>query len=240
MATFDEMVQDVAKRLNLTSPEALQRIGERINERYKKVTSSIGLITSRRQTRDFEIDPVTPANSTSGVDATDLPNLTIFGFEKILRITRTDDDTGGVTILKKVTFDRVENINQQTDRLPHAWADKRMGSGFVVITLDSYTAGDPFTLHVEGYDITDVLADDAEPVLPTDFHDILIEGAMADELMKMEKLQLSTIREQKFESRLSDLRMFIAVNGYQDIYQGKDRPNQLWYQHWLSRITIFE
>ena len=237
--TFDDIVRDVAGRLNLTSPEAFGRIGDRVNERYRRVTSSIGMITSRRQVQEFEIDPVTPSSSTSGVDATDLPDLTFSGFEKILRITHEDEDSGGITVLKKMTYDQLDNVNRLTDRLPRAWADKRMGSHQVTISLDSWSSTTTFTLKVEGYDVADVLADDAEPFLPTDFHDILTEGAMADEYMKMEKPQLSAIREQKYESRLSDLRMFIAKSGYMDTYQGKDRPSQ-WYQTWRGRTLMWE
>ena len=55
------------------------------------------------------------------------------------------------------------------------------------------------------------------------------------------KTQLTTLaqaQEQKYEMRLSDLRMFIARSSYLDIVQGKDKPRQLWYRPWYSRITI--
>lgn len=242
--TFDELVRDTAKRLNLTSQEAFERIGERINDRYKRVTSSIGLITSRRQVETFTIDPAAPGNSTDGVDAFQLPDLTFTGFEKILRITTTLSGAGpndaSVLVLKQLTFDEIKNVNRFLDRLPRAWAQKRMGAHQVTITLDSYTSTTEFDLTVEGYDVADVLADDAEPFFPTDFHDILVEGALADELMKMEKPQLSMVREQKYESRLSDLRMFIAKSAYLDIAQGKDKPSQLWYRPWFSRVSMWD
>jgi len=233
--TFDEIVRDVAKRLNLTSPEAFQRIGQRVNERYRKVTSSIGMITSRRLTKDFTIDTTLPQYSA-------LPDLTFTGFEKILRITTTPDDSvnSGVIVLKQLTYDEIEIIPPFPDRVPRAFAVKRMGSHEVTVRFDAYPAGTTFFLHVEGYDVADILADDAEPFLPEDFHDVLIEGAMSDELRKMEKAELAQIAEGKYEQRLSDLRMFIAKNAYQDIAQGRDKPSQLWYRPWFSRISMWD
>jgi hypothetical protein len=232
--TFDELVRDVAKRLNLTSPEAYQRIGERVNERYKKVTSSIGVITSRRKVADYTV------NSNNTLYA-QLPDITFTGIEKILRITTNPlpNTSKGVIVLKILTYDEIQNGFQAADRLPRAFAVKRMGSTQVTITLDSYVTNQDFNLHVEAYDLTDVLADDAEPFLPEDFHDVLTEGAMADELMKMEKPQLAMAREQKYEDRLGQLRMFIARNAYQDIAQGIDKPSQLWYRPWYTRISQF-
>jgi hypothetical protein len=55
----------------------------------------------------------------------------------------------------------------------------------------------------------------------------------------MEKYQLAADRENKFQQRLSDMRMFIAKSGYLDIAQGKDKPSQTWYRPWYSRITTW-
>lgn len=228
--TFDELVRDVASRLNLTSPEAFQRIGQRINERYRKVSSSIGMLTSRRQVRDFTVDPTAPNI---------LPDYVIDGFEKIHRIVRLDPASGSITVMKILSYDDVANITQFTDRIPHAFAIKRMGAHEVTITFDSFTTTSPFTIKVEGYELADVLADDAEPFMPESFHDILIEGAMADELSKMEKPELAQMREAKYESRLSDLRYFIAKNSYQDVTQGLSKPAVLWYRTWWSRISLY-
>lgn len=230
MATFDDMVEDVASRLNLTSIEAKQRIGIRINDRYKRVTSSIGMITSRRQESPITVDASI---------LTTLPDLLIDGMEKVLRITYTAED-GRTRVMKQLTYDEMKNVGPFPNRLPRAFAIKRMGAHEVTITLDSWLVSVPFDLQVEGYDVADVLADDAEPFLPEDFHDILVEGAMSDELRKMEKPDLAAIAEGKYEQRLSDLRMFIAKNAYMDVAQGRDKPAQLWYRPWFSRISMWD
>ena len=50
MPTFTEIVAQTAERLNLTSAEALARLGRYVNDRNRQVTSSVGLNTSRRAT----------------------------------------------------------------------------------------------------------------------------------------------------------------------------------------------
>lgn len=226
--TFDDLVSEVMDRLNLTSEDARTRVGKRVNDRYKRTTSSIGLITSRRVTIDVTIDP-------TAIDST-LPDYTVVGIEKIIRIT-SNFPTEGIRTLKELTYDELTGVLTlaQTSR---AWAVKLMGSGQVTFTIDSFT-NDVFTLSVEGYVISDTLSDDAEPFMPGDFHDILVAGAMADELDKMEKPQLAQIQEQKYEARLSDLRMFIAKSEWLDIVQGKDKPDCFWYRNWFSRSGIF-
>lgn len=211
--TFDQIVSRVMYRLNLTSETSRTSVEEGVNDRYKRVTSSIGLVTSRRVILPFTIDP-------TDVDST-LPDAAFEGLEKILKISLVV--TGRNRNVNPLTYEEITELTSTTLRaLPNFYAVKRMGSGVVTVTFDAYPE-DPFDLLVEGYEIADVLEDDAEPAFPADFHDILIEGAMGDELRKMEKLQLAQVADNKYEARLSDLRMFIIKNAYLDIVKGK-RP----------------
>jgi hypothetical protein len=208
--TFTEIVQEVMSRLNLTSLDAETRIGQRVNDRYRRLTGRLGLITSRRYVTDVDLDGSDPSST--------LPAITLDNYEKIIKVW-TEGANGGINVLREITYDELSS--QSTgDGTPRAWAVYRMGPGYVIIYLDSFEAS-TFTLHVEGYDVASELYDQQEPYFPTDFHYILIEGAMADELRKMEKPQLAQLAEQNFESGLSDLRMFIAKSTYLDIYQGK-------------------
>jgi hypothetical protein len=218
--TFDQIVSRVMDRLNLTSDAAQTRVGERVNEVYKDVTTSIGLVTSRRVALEVTTDP-------QAVGST-LPELEIEGIEKITRITYTVD--GGIKRLDELMYDDLTSKATATS-MPTAWALKRMGSGTVTIVLDAFPE-DEFTLIVDGYETADELADDAEPNLPVSFHDLLVEGAMALELRKMEKPQLAQIADGRYAQRLSDLRMFIAKSAYLDILQGKNKP--AWYYPWMK------
>lgn len=227
--TFNEIVAATMERLNLTSPEAQARIGRFVNARYKRVTSGIGLQTSRRTTVNVTVDPTDPEST--------LPEYTVENLEKILKITMTAG-AGGILVLKEKMYDEI-TVMATNNRFPRAWAPKRMGLGTVTIVFDSFPPDQTFDLKIEGYQIPETLEDDQEPFLPTDFHDLLIEGAMSDELRKMEKPQLAAISENTYNERLSDLRMFIAKSAFLDIAQGKDKPGQLWYRPWYSRVSIW-
>lgn len=227
--TFDEIVDEVMDRLNLTSLEARERVEGRVNDRYRRVTSSIGLQTSRRSVQENEYDPTDPD--------TELPEVVVTGMEKILKIFYTDADNNGITVLKEKTYDEVTNL-PTIDRLPKCWAVKLMGPSEVRILLDAFPPTTSFTLKFEGYENALELEGSLEPYFPEDFHDILVAGAMADELDKMEKPQLASKQEEKYERRMSDLRMFISKSILLDIVQGKDKPGYVWYRPWYSRNGV--
>lgn len=224
--SFDQIVQNVMDRLNLTSDDARTRVGFHVNDRYRRITSSIGLQTSRRTTVDVNINPLDADSA--------LPDLEIEDLEKVLRVWRMVGT--GIKEIDEYTYDEIIAVPTKNS-LPSAYAVKRMGPGRVTITLDAFPPTDEFTLKVEGYDLADTLEGDLEPFIPTDFHDILVAGAMSDELLKMEKGDLAGVQEQKYMDRLSDLRMFIAKSGYVDIMQGKLRTGNLWYRRWFARIN---
>ncbi len=226
--TFNEIQREVMDRMNLTSTDAASRVGREINEIYKRVTSSIGLITSRRVMIDVDLDA-------SAIDST-LPEFDVTPCEKILRITINFPDQT-IRVLKELTYDDVTNLPAYTasaSASPNFYAIKRMGPQTVTAVIDAYPT-DPFTLHVEGYDLASTLSDDQEPFMPEDFHDLIVEGVMSIELRKMEKPSLAQISEQRYNERLSDLRMFISKSAYQDIVQGINKPGFFWQMPWYGR-----
>lgn len=225
--TFDQVVDEVMERLNLTSLDARERVGRRVNTRYRKVVSSVGMQTSQR---------ISTSVLCHGLTDTDLPVVVVPFIEKIYRITMSI--SGGVRVLKEKSFDEIDNVATVTGGYPTAWAVKTLGPSEVTIKLDAYPAVD-FTLIVEGYDKVIDMEGSQEPFFPEDFHDILVEGAMSDELRKMEKPALAQIAENSYLQRLSDLRFFIAKSGYTDIAQGKNRPGQTWYRPWYTRSGLY-
>lgn len=227
--TFDEIVNSVLDRLNLTSLEARERIEDRVNDRYRRVTSSIGLVTSRRVVKDVTVDPTDPDS--------ELPEIVITDIQKVLAVRYTGQNAS-ILVLKEKTYDEVVNFATNT-HTPRAWATKLMGPGEVRIVIDAFDPLNSLTLSIEAYEVAPLLEGTMEPYFPEDFHDILIEGAMSDELRKMEKPQLAQIAETNYQTRLSDLRYFIAKSAYLDIAQGKDKPGQLWYRPWFSRVSVW-
>ena len=224
--TFDEIVGVICDRLNLTSDAAIERVGERVNERYRRVTSAIGLV-ARRVVSNITINPSTTAS---------LPDYTVDGMELVTKVLRVPS-SGSSTIIPRVLYDEIDNLETRNAE-PRTWALNRVGNNHCIITFDGYPS-DPvatFTVRIEGYDIAENLQGAMEPKFPISYHDILIEGGMADELAKMEKFEASELREKKFYNRLSDLRMFIAESGYMDIYQGKLVSNDPWQRRFFGDL----
>lgn len=223
--TKSEIVKEIQDRLNLTSIESGVRIGKRVQELYRRLTSSIGLDTTRRRTEEVT------RNSTTN---TDLPEVTLDKFSKVQRVSWMVETRP--TVVVALSYDDLTNLITGTGQA-HYWALKRMGSDRVTIVLDSFPAEEDFTLRITGIDNGDELGDNSVPVLPTDYHDLLVEGVMVDELRKMEKPQLAAIAAQKYDQGLSDLRIFIAASAYQDIVQGhttatRRYPRYPWQGDW--------
>jgi len=202
--TFDEIVAEVCDRLNYTSPDAITRVGKRVNERYKRLTSSIGLELSRR----------TQISTTASIGSA---LLTFTSTEKVLAVV---DKTSGTDVtLTQITPDEMHIIPIRSQP-PRHYCIMSMTATSVTITVDC-VATTGYTIYADIEAIASTLVTTATPGFSESFHDILVYGAMADEYKKMEKPQLAQMSEQDYEHRLSDLRMWIAKSAYLDITQGK-------------------
>ena len=202
--TFSDIVAEIKDRLNLTSPEATARIGREVNARYRRVTSSVGLNDSRRMT---------------GVAAPSTLASAHFTFQGIEKIERVFDTRGGQNrILAEVTFDELRSMTGLQDSPTH-YAIEHSGAQFVQIRVNCST-GAEFNLYADGLEIAPTLSGTQVPRFAESFHDLLVEGVVADELKKMEKLRDAIAAEEAFERRLSDLRLFIAKSAYLSRQQG--------------------
>ena len=204
--TFTEIVTEVAARLNLTSSEATTRIGRNVNIRYKRLTTALGLQTSRRTT--------VQATATLGVST-----LAFTSIEKIINVQDRSDSATAPRILDEVTVEEIREASSDRDE-PTKYAILTTSSTGVTILMDCVPQT-AFTLYADAHAVVSTLSGSNEPAFSESFHDILIEGAIADELRKQEKLQLARDQELVYEARLGDLQMWIAKSAYQDIYQGK-------------------
>ena len=204
--TFDQLVTEVLQRTRQTSAEATTRIGREINDRNRRVTSSIGLQTSRR----VEAVTVTIAGD---------PIVT-FDVEKLLDVFM--DLSANRRMLGERTFDSWRSIhtNAPSSGPPQTYAIARMLPGQVELVLDPVPDA-IYTLKADGLVVQTTLAADDVPTFSTDFHDVLMHGALADEWTQLQQKDLATRAEGMYEARLSDLRMFIAKSGYLAITQGQ-------------------
>lgn len=200
-----ELKKRVSDRLNLSSPDALLRIEAELNDRLREVTSGVNLAQARRGNFDF----VTAAGSefVTGVNC--------------LKVLSLYDPTVLKRPLVEVSVDQIRrrDAGKQVSGVPEVWALYSADARSVTLMLwpkpdairtiksDSILPG------------VELIEPDDEPAFVEDFHDILVHGVLADELMKKEKYRASDAEEQKFEKRLSELRYFYVKSAYLGLKQ---------------------
>jgi hypothetical protein len=217
--TFDEIVEAVRDQLNLTSTESETRVGKRLNQRYKWLTSSLGLNITRRITR--------PATATIGSS-----ELTFTDIEKIVNVV--DRTSSPHKILTEVVVDRLRSEAVTTRATPRRYAVLTTTDSTVTILMDCVPET-AFVLYADGYRTLSTLSGELVPAFPESFHDVLYWGTLADEYRKMMQPALAKDAEDTYQMRLSDLRMFIAKSAYLDIAQGIDNP--LRYRNTILGVT---
>ena len=210
MPTFSELQSEVAERMNLTSATALARIGRSINERHRRVVSSLGLQTASR-------GAATASTAIGNVDVTFGPTPT--GITKVHAITNPAFPSQRP--LDELLYDELKLRVTRSGDKPTAWAVKRMGTNSVTITLDS-TPATVYTLNADATLNTSMLSGTNLPAFSEDFHDILILHAMSIELDKQEKHALAKEKLKEADDRVDELRYFIAKSAYLQIQQAKN------------------
>jgi len=193
--TFTELQTEAANRLNLTSTEALTRLGSYINQRYRRLTSSLGLNTSRRTTKNVNTVAGT-ATITFSLEKIELLYILVNGKRRVIF---------------EIPYEEYRNkiVTADSDGTPREYAVVTSGAATTVVTL--YPTPDAIiAIYADGLDNASTLSGSNVPAFPADFHDALVLGAMADELFKMEKYPLAKDFQQQFEGRVSDLRLFLA------------------------------
>lgn len=121
--TFDQIVNEICEALNLTSDDAKSRVGRSVNRRYRRLTSSVGLITSR-------FIP-TSATATAGSR-----NLTFTNVEKLLAVVdKTDPDQD--IMLEEITPDEMHITQLRSgSEMPRHFAILTMDPTSVTIEVD--------------------------------------------------------------------------------------------------------
>lgn len=209
--TFDQIATEVMDRLNYSSSTALTRVGRAINRKYRLVTSSIGLQLSRRvrvqQAMSIGISTVTFTNT-----------------EKVIGLI--NQNVTPYRNLKELSIEELRNSQPYTaSDGPSSYAVVAQASDSITVEVNCIPQT-AFILFADVHQSVIDLVGTAEPAFPKSFHDILIEGVIADELRKMEKSALAQYAQHEFDRILSDLRMWIAKANYVDIYQGKNQDTR--------------
>jgi hypothetical protein len=204
--TFTELVDEVMARTRQTSTEAETRIGREVNDRYRRVTSSIGLATSRRFTTTVSVVAGDPAVTFPG--------------EKLLTVFFGENDFRRV--LGEITPDEWRNSQTWAPAhgTPTRYAIWVQTADSITIHLDPVPDASPAMITADILTDAPILTASDTPAFAASFHDVLMHGALADEWMQLKQDDLSKRAEGMYEARLSDLRMFIAKSSYLNIVQG--------------------
>lgn len=202
--TYTEIVTAVQSRLNLTSTDSATRIGTEINDRYRRVTSALGLNVTRRTT-------ITATATIGDCQIT-------FAGEKLMNV-----EYRAVTpwrTLKEYSVEEMRDFQPYTAALPFSYAIVSQGAATTIIEMDC-TPDTAFTLYADAYAPLATISGSTVPAFPADYHDILVHGVLADEYRKMSKLDFARDAEQMYEMRLSQLRVFLATSAYRDTVWGQ-------------------
>jgi len=203
--TFAELVTEVMARTRQTTDEAKARIGREVNDRNRRVTSSIGLVTSARG----QVTVPTFAQTSA---------VTVPGMTKVLAIAIHGETR---RVLGERSYDEWFNAQTWAPAVgtPQTYTVVSMLGTQVDIALDPIPDAE-YALDVTGILATQDMVDAMSPPFTGQFHDILMHGALSDEWMQLKQDDLSKRSEAMYEVRLADLRMFIAKSAYLNISQG--------------------
>lgn len=201
--TFDEIVSRVAVDLNLTSLDAIARIGNHVNMKYQELVAKPWLQISRR-----------------GVSrATTTVNNRYLTFP-VTKIYSVFDPNNNDWVLSEATFDELRNTLVLSDP-PQQYAVAKQNSRSITVFLDSKPASE-YTLHADADLRVVTLSGSQEPLFDEDFHDILYYWAKYLELMKVEKAIIAQEALEAGNALMRDLQFHIAKSAYLDRRQGKN------------------
>lgn len=188
----------------LRGPETFERVGTKVNARYRQVLRRLGMNVYLRT----EVDVDLIANSRDQVYDLTEPTL-----GRIVALYWTPDATDNVpqptpVMLEELTYEEMKERIPTTDR-PRAWAKLRVGANITYFKIDS-SIPDGATVTVEGEEFPSELEGDIEPGFEAIYHDILVVGAKADELMK-QKDASSQAAGKKFEADFMEMLNALAL-----------------------------
>lgn len=201
--TFDEIVNRVAEDLNLTSTDALARIGRHVNMRHREFRAMPWLQVTRRG--------VATQPRTVGSQYLTFPTTKIYSVYNPDQFNQT---------INELSFDEVRNITPISDP-PQNYAIAKQDATSTTIFMDAVATSTSALCADCELRVLDMALNNI-PGFNEDFHDALYYGAKYLELLKMEKPELAMEANARFQDRLSDMKFHIAKTSYLTYLQGKD------------------
>lgn len=204
--THDELVDDLADRLGLTSDTARDRLARAVNRHHRRISASAGLVTSNY---DVTHTPTTPDN----------PQVTFTNFEKVLQAWHY---AGGSRVpMQEITLAQLRDLGDPVSgATPSRFATVSTTATSVTIELDALPDS-VYDIFCDGYASLAALVGSMEPAFAQSFHDAIEEAVMADEYTKQEKPALADRAEQRSQKIVNDLKLFLATSPTLRIRQGE-------------------
>lgn len=202
--TFSEIQTEILDRCLLTSTEATARVGRAINRYYKRVTTKLGLDTTRF---------TTISTTTTNGQAT----VTFAEIEKIDRILDTTDSSN-IRLLQEVSIHEIRS-NQPRTGEPLKWALQSTDADSITVRLDTLPQVS-YTLQADGKKTFTTLAGTNEPLIPESYHDILTFYCIAEELLKKGKVQEAQEYERRADALVTELQFELADSATHTVRQG--------------------
>lgn len=204
--TFKQIQDRVMALTNGTSTTTRDRIKASINQRYLRMQSGINLEKLRRAVVDITLIAGEGAHATASV-------AKVFSiFDPTMR-----------RVLVEATMHEIRMMDPGLDREgpPERYSVQSVSASAQVIYFWPLQTGN-YTVKADVLTSgTELVGDNDVPTVPADFHDILVEGALAEEWAFYQKPSLEKKAELKFENRLSELRMFLVKSNTQPLTQGQ-------------------
>lgn len=197
--TFLELQTRVLNRVNWSSTEARELVKDYLNERYRQVCSSVNAARTRRGVVSFNTVNGSPNVSISAAKVFNIFDA-VYLKSLLNEVTVTDiraRDAAAVVVGRPTDYAVEEHEN---DTVQLMFFPKP--NGVYALQADVLKTG------------TDMTDNADQPTIPEDFQDVLILGAVADVLDKMEKWAAAQKQEAKFEKRLGELRYFLIKSAH--------------------------
>src|SRR5262245_47208661 len=142
-------------RLGLTSDEAEERVIRAVNRHHRRITASLGLVSTRRQ--DVSVTTVQDENE-----------VTFTGTEKVLNVRIPA--SGSSKPLVEATVAQLREEEPFVAGWPCRYAILRETATTVTVLFDKLFA-DEYDIVADAYTTVDDLLGASEPQIPQSFHD---------------------------------------------------------------------
>jgi hypothetical protein len=203
--TFDQIVNAVMDRQNLSSATALARVQDSVNERYRWLRKACGL-------------QVTVAATVSATTVINVQVIT-FRLAKVRRVFIPNLAPQEPWVLNEQTMDYMRNTIPISDP-PQNFARYSWNAQSETLMLDSIPAT-AYLIYADGDQIVQQLEGNMIPSFPEDYHDALIYGAMEIEYRKKGDNESADKMLELYTGRRNELIQQAAISAYLQIYQNK-------------------